>query len=370
MKMNNSTEFSVKKLCYGSAPLDFLNDEELLCYQFGYLGIFRFQSNKMERLCRIPDSRIRKMFIRIPILARRYGLNEIKAAKIDENSYLINYHLKFYVLDVKKRSLEMVAQENLGGANGSVLYMTTTSRGVMFGDYGYNPQKKEKGIYLYTAGDCQFTRVYSFKDGEINHIHNIIEDPVTNRLWIFVGDFDNSAAIYFTDDFFETMHCIGKGSQQYRGCVACSSNNTLYYATDSPLETNHLIKWENGVFETLFELNGSCIYSSLLPGKILFSTTVENQTDELNNTKNMYKYNLGAGIKNWNVEVLIFDVNEEKAEVILRSKKDILPMMPYKYGCFRFPATHQGTGRFICRGQAVKKYENWMIEVMSRREKA
>ncbi len=350
----------VERIKKNVMPILMLDDNVLLGLNHGNLVIVEIDTKKMHRVCSIEKDIMRKLFSYSRPLARRYGINEIKGVKFSKNKALLNYHKRFYILDLDKFILRELAE--CDGANGSTLYLSDTSHGVIFGDYGYNPLKTVMSIFHFDPNDNTIKKVYTFESGKINHIHNLIEDRNSGRIWILVGDFDKSAAIYYTDDFFKSVNLYLGGSQQYRGCCGISIGNVLVYATDSPTETNHIYRSVEGANESIAELNGSVIYGYTIDNHLIVSTTVENQTDEMNNKSNNYRYNKGYGIKDWYIEVLDIEVDETiTINKVLRAKKDILPMMPFKYGCFRFPSNGQ-VNPIITMGQAVQKYDQWLIK--------
>lgn len=349
----------IKKDLY---PLINWDNERILCFYLGWITFFDKRTCRLSKIVLMPNSRIRSLFIYSRILRRRFGLYEIKATKINEEIVFLWYHGVFYLLNIDSKQLSVVANTHKTSTN-SVLYLTSTTLGPLWGDYGYNPYKKSRSIYRYNVSTSCIELLYSFPEGEINHIHNIIEDPKSGRVWIMTGDFGDSAAIYYTDDFFKSLICVAKGNQNYRSCFGVSFNNTLYFMTDTPFCENHIVQLKDGRFKILYTIKGSCIYAMLQGSRIIGSTTVENETNEMNNSVNNFKYNLGKGIKDWSVDVFSFDMNTEFYEVLCTVKKDILPMMPFGYGCFRFPENHVDNNELYCYGQAVRRYKHKLIKI-------
>lgn len=355
------TMFFTFKSIYGIVPLVILSNESVLCYRYGFLGLYNIETGIYRKVKRIEKSKLRIILSYLPLTARFFGLNEIKAVAIKSGRFFLSYHRNFYIFDMNDSCLTNVPF-GYGDSSSNVLYLTPSENGVVWGEYGYNPLKKTKSIYFYSDSTKEITCLYSFKEGEINHVHNIIKDKTTERYWIMTGDFDDSAAIYYTDDFFNNVVCFRKGENQtYRGCVGFSNNNTLYYATDSPSYPNYLVKIDDHSITKLFQLNGSCIYGYLNNGRLVFSSTVENEADEINNSKNTFRYNLGKGILNWNVYIYSFDILTESIKILQTSKKDFLPMLAFKYGCFRFPSSSDLCRNIVCFGQSVKKFDNRIL---------
>lgn len=351
---------TIKKIYKHMVPLC-QNGDYLLCYSHGKVNVIDIKTNKITMKTFLPVDKMRVLMSYSSILARRFGLTGIVGAMIDDYRSILCYRRELYIYDWNSNMISKIDSNNVAGANGRILHFSKIKRGVAWGDYGYNPEKNRMGIYYYDADENTVKKCWQFECGDVNHIHNIIEDTETTRIWILTGDFDDSAAIYYTEDFFETLICAARGSQINRACIGISINNILYYASDSSNEDcNAICKLEDGVINRLYSINGSVIYGYSSNGKMFFSTTVENQSDELNNKKNLYKYNLGKGIKDWYVEVVRFETSGEKHDLCFKVKKDFLPMLPYQYGLFRFPTNGDCDNLYIF-GQAVKKYDQWLI---------
>ena len=112
------------------------------------------------------------------------------------------------------------------------------------------------------------------------------------------------------------------------------------------------------------ELNGSCIHSCIYKSSLICSTTVENQPSELENNRNKFRYNLGKGIKDWYVEVFCYDIDKKSYTVILRDKKDILPMLAFGYGCFHFPNLDSDyVGPVLAYGYGTKRYDQKLVSL-------
>ena len=347
----------------GVIPLVVFEDEKVLCFRFGWIGVLEKGSDKFKRLALLENDLLRRILSFWSITARYFGLNEIKAAITNDDCIFISYHHLFFLYQIKNGDLSQV-RFDFKDSSRACLYLKSIKDGVIWGEYGYNPQKKRKSVFYYNHQRGEIVKLYTFGDSQINHIHNIIVDSNTSRIWILTGDFDNSAAIFYTDDFFKTVHCQVSGSQLYRGCIGYSKDNILYYATDSPDETNYIIKNKDGVITKLFELNGSCIYGVICNGEMFFSTTVENEANQLNNGKNNFKYNRGRGIKDWYAYLYSFNIKSEQITTILKSRKDIFPMLAFKYGCFRFPSINNSSGVVFSWGQALRKYDNHIIRII------
>lgn len=341
-------------------PICNINNKKILCFKNFSFYSFDSENTSLSPISDLHSKWIRKIFCRFKVLRRFFGLYSIKGIKINDSLFLIWHHFHFYILDISSSVINLIDSDK----KYSVLHLNTSSLGPIWGEYGYNPNKDSKSIYRYNLENNAIECIYTFKKGEINHIHNIVEDTINKRFYILTGDFGNAAGIYYSDDSFKTVKRLVSGSQKYRSCFAVPFNNGLIYATDSPTQPNSLYFFKDGVLKQIAEINGSCIYACQYGDHFIGSTTVENQPDEYNNAKNKYRYNLGHGIKNWNVELFDYNLKTGDYRVILRDRKDILPMLAFGYGLFVLPVLDETyKGNLYAYGQSIKKYDQKLIKV-------
>ena len=351
------TPFKARRNLY---PLCNIDGYSVLCYKHGSFYCLNTLDNTLSYLMRAPFPFIKRFLSFFRLFRRYYGLYNIKAARISEQVFLVFGNHTFYLLDIENNEINAIPNNNCK----SILHLSSSTIGPIWGEYGYNPLKECKSVYCFDKESQEIKLLYTFSKGEINHIHRIIEDKETNRFYILTGDFDSSAAIYYTDNKFATVDKLFAGSQEYRSCCAFTNAERLVYATDSPVQVNHLKLIQNNKITDIAELNGSCIHSCIYGNKLICSTTVENQPSEFDNHKNKYKYNLGKGIKDWYVEVFCYDIDYDSYTVILRDKKDILPMLAFGYGCFHFPNLDSDyAGPVLAYGYSTKKYDQKLISL-------
>lgn len=341
-------------------PICQLDENSILCLKYDSLYSVNPTTHQKDQICRLNIPIIKRLFMRSRFCRRYFGLYSIKGTKISDTSVLIYYHKKFFILNFSSHKLHDINTD----IHSSVLHFSSSSIGPIWGEYGYNPEKNKKSIFRYNNKSGKIECLYTFPDGEINHIHNIVEDNKIGRFYILTGDFGNSAAIYYTDDKFQTVKPLVYGAQDYRACFAIPYDGGLFYATDSPTQINCLYFLKNGILNKISEINGSCIFACKYRDYFIGSTTVENQPDEYNNTKNKFRYNLGEGIKNWNVELFAYNIRTKEYKVLLRVKKDVLPMLAFGYGLFVIPVLGEDyTGELAVYGQSIKKFDQKLLIV-------
>lgn len=214
--------------------------------------------------------------------------------------------------------------------------------GIVFGGYLTNFDKKPVEIYRRKDVD-QWEVVYKFSQGTINHIHNIVADPYRQCLWAFTGDFGNAAAIWKITENFKKVERVLCNDQMYRSCVVFPIIEGLLYATDAPfapnyvylLKMNSMNKLPSMVIDSLFEIDGSCIYGCKCGDRYVFSSTVE--PDGRNSTllNLLFSRKRGAGIKDMYVHMYAGNIQEGFHE-IYKEKKDFWPYL-FQFGAIRFP---------------------------------
>lgn len=186
-------------------------------------------------------------------------------------------------------------------------------------------------------GQDNWKIAYTFPQGTINHVHNVIAYPYRNCLWVFTGDFGDAAAIWKCSDRFKKVERFVCGDQKWRSCIAFALKEGILHATDAPFAKNHIyLLREDGTNEVVAELPGSCIYGCQWKNKYVFSTAVE--ADGRNETplRLLLGWKRGAGITDNYVHMFSGNLQEGFME-IYNEKKDLLPYL-FQFGSVRFPA--------------------------------
>lgn len=319
-------------------PICFLPNGLLLCYKYGHILLFNGNhfvedhlvfSNFRERI--VSRDRILSRALRLGI---RTGLainNEIVLVSISNVIYEYNVKTKTisqgFCLKERIRPLSFTEIFNIG----------TFEDGIVFGGYLVNPNKKAVNIYRRKAIDS-WEIVYTFKDGEVNHIHNIVPDPYNDCVWVLTGDSEDSAAIWKATDDFQTVQCVKFGSQAYRACVAFATEDGLLYATDSPNDQNFIkILKKNGAVEDITGIAGSCIYGCRWGNHYVFSTSVEpDSTIKRSRVAGLLNRKKGPGINDYYSHIYM-GTPEQGFSDIHTAKKDIFPYS-FQLGTIMFPS--------------------------------
>lgn len=352
----------VKRIAKGIKPICYMPDGRLVCYRYGWLLIYDketlvskylvFRSFQERFLSRD------KLLFRALRLGVRSGYalnNEVVLLSISNVIYeynLINRSLsKGFSLLERIRPLTFTEINNLTGFQD----------GIVFGGYLVNPHKKPVCIYRRTGID-QWDIVYTFAEGAINHIHNIVSDPIRGCVWVLTGDSGNSAAIWRTSDDFKSLQCIKSGNQKYRACVAFATKEGLLLATDSPNEQNWIeLLNDDGILTQIFPIAGSCIYGCKMGSKVAVSSTVEpDSTIQRSFIQGLLNRKKGQGIQDYYSHIYVGSIDSDFID-ILQLKKDFLPYS-FQLGSVMFPAGESNTDVLYCYPVATT-YDNSLISI-------
>ncbi len=219
------------------------------------------------------------------------------------------------------------------GQNGTIYY----------GEYCYNPNRHPMRIMQSKDNGTTWQVAYTFREGEVNHIHGIFIDPyISGRLWIATGDDDQACIFGYTDDGFQTLVRKFQGSQQYRICMPLFTKHEIIFATDSQYEQNYIrcIDRHNGEVCNLQAIQGSGIYATQTGSLMMVSTTVEPS-----------KVNCDQQSHLW------YSTDGHQWKELTAFKKDIWPKSFFQFGSIRFPH-YEGINNYaVFTGRALQQID-------------
>lgn len=336
------------------SPLCFLPSGKLVCFRSGELVLMTGVS---EEICYpILNSKIEKLISRSKIVSRLLRVGIRTAVAIDDNKILLSKGNMLYEFDLHNSKLSKGFLLGIGIRPlifTSVKNLIGFDNTIFFGEYLSNKNKKPVNIYKRVGVD-KWDIAYTFPQGAINHVHNIISDPYRKCLWIFTGDFDDAAAIWKVTDNFNNVNRVLYNKQNYRACVAFPVKQGLLYATDSPFTENHIYLMKDDLsLKKILKIDGSSIYGCQCGDKYVFSSTVEADGRNQSLLKLMFSKKIGAGITDKFVR--LYSGNLEKGfEVIYKEKKDCLPFI-FQFGVFRFPYGENKSNKLYFQPVATNK---------------
>jgi len=219
------------------------------------------------------------------------------------------------------------------------LHITTTPDGtVVWGEYFDNPQRDEVHIYASDDSGLTWNIAYTFPKRSIRHIHNILYDRWENCLWIFTGDYGAECRILRASLDFRTIDEVVMGNQQARAVAALVAESGLFFATDTPLEQNHIyFLSRSGRMKQLQLMPTSSIYGCQNRTGMFFSTMIE--PSDFNASREVHLQASLNGMK-WNA--------------IAKWHKDRWPMKLFQYGNAFLPDGTNNTDLLAVTTVAVK----------------
>lgn len=345
---------TIKRRSTHTALLCFMPDGTLVCYRRG--DVVLLDGDKEVRHIPLFPDRKERVLGGCNILYRLLRLGVRTAQPIDDTRIVISVGNMLYELNIISGEL---SKGYFCGEGIRPLLFTEVDAvsgfedGIYFGGYVHNFDKKPVSIY-HRVGEDEWKIVYTFPQGAINHVHNIIADPYRKCLWILTGDFDDSSAIWKVTDGFQKVEYVVGGNQKYRGCVAFALPEGVLYATDAPFANNniYLLKDDMSLLE-IAELPGSCIYGCLWKDKYVFSTVVE--PDGRNETllRLLFDRKRGAGIKDNFTHMFVGNLKEGFKD-IYKEEKDIWPFI-FQFGAIKFPTGTNNSDALYFQSVATKK---------------
>lgn len=344
----------MNKIAKHLSPLCYLPNGTLVCYKDGKLVLLK--EDIIERMYSIFTNKIERHLSLNKLLFRLLRLGVRTAIAINDNNIVLSKNNILYEFDLIKgnlsngfflgkgiRPLIFTSVKNLLGFDDTIL----------FGGYLSNNKKKPVNIYARVGVD-NWKIVYTFPQGVINHVHNIIPDPYRNCLWIFTGDFDDAAAIWKVTENFKKVELILCNNQNYRACVGFPLTDGLLYATDTPFKDNYIYLLKDDLsVEKIIKINGSCIYGCQAGDEYIFSSTVEPDGRNQSMMSLMLNKKRGIGIKDSYVHLYSGNLTEG-FKVIYKEKKDWLPFI-FQFAVFRFPCGENKTNKLYFQSIATRE---------------
>lgn len=327
----------VEKRMKNTSPLCFLPDGRLICYQYGDVVVLA--NGNIEKRYPLFKSGKEKILGRVSVLCRLLRLGVRAAVAFDENNVALSIGSMLYELNVDTGALSKGYATVVRPLQFTVVKaMEGFADGLYYGGYVHNPEKKTISIYHRTSED-KWEIVYTFPEGSINHVHNIVADPYRNCLWVFTGDFGEAAAIWKVTNNFNQVERLVGGNQKWRGSVSFVLPEGLLYATDTPRADDYLYLLNPETMEQIvvMPLHGSCIYGCKWKDDYVLASTVESEGGDMSFFENWFGRKRGNGIKDEYVHMYCGNLGKGFQEVY-KEKKDWLPFTLFQFGVFKFPA--------------------------------
>lgn len=355
----------VRSLLRNTTPLCFMPNGNLVCYKNGVLGVLR--NKKIEKRCSVPINGMERFLAWSPYAVRflRFGIRAAIALD-NENIVFSRGHALF---EVNLQTGELSKGWCCGEGVRPLIFtdlkgIKDFDDGIYFGGYVINMDKKPVNVYKRIDID-KWEVAYSFEKGSINHVHNVVPDPYRNCVWIFTGDFDESAAIWKATNNFQKVERVACNDQKYRGCVVFVLPEGLLYATDAPFAEDYIYLLDPETMKTkeILPIHGSCIYGCKWKNEYVFSSTVEGDGRDESFVGKFFCRKRGAGIKDEFVHLYVGDLSKGFKDVY-RGEKDSLPFLLFQFGVFKFPAGDNPSDTLYFQPMATKKNDLDLMEIV------
>lgn len=167
------------------------------------------------------------------------------------------------------------------------------------GEYFYNRDRVNVSIFCSEDKGKTWQKVYTFKRGEIRHVHAVRYDPYRKGLIVLTGDEDQESKILLTTDQFATLDILYEGDQSARAYEILPSSNGWYLSTDTQHEQNYIqFLSTSGSMERILPIAGSGLAGTRAGGHLFFGTAAEPSPVNLDPRPTLYGSSTG---KNWEV---------------------------------------------------------------------
>lgn len=202
------------------------------------------------------------------------------------------------------------------------LHITATPDGrVYWGEYFNNPSRDEVHIYGSSDHGRTWGVAYTFPRRSIRHVHNVVHDEYRGGLWILTGDDTDECKILHASYDFKDVEVAVCGDQQARSVALVPLPDAVYFASDTPLETNHIYRLDrSGRVNKVADIPSSCIQGCRVGNSIFFSTMAE--PSEVNPADSVQLYGSRGGVEWYALKAW---------------RKDRWPMRFFQYGNASLP---------------------------------
>lgn len=350
----------------GYKPLCYINSQSVLVFRKLKFYLYNIKDKKLQFICKVNLDWLMDILCHIRFTQRIFRLEPRTAISVNDKEIMVSLSGGLFLISLKDKSIIKIHKFTNGMSNVlsfcKIENIKSADHGIYYGEYFTNMDKKAVSIFWYDRVSENFKNVYTFKKGSINHIHQIIEDSFRDRVWIFTGDFGNAAAIWYTDNNFNTVNYFLGGAQKYRACVTFPVADGLIYATDTPLNQNYIMKiviCNEGIKEVkIGQVNGSCIYGTKYGDDwFIWSSSVEPKSDDKSGILSLISYKRADGIKTWYSYIVGYNNITNEIKIFDKCKKDIFPMGLCQFGTMMFPCGEAPQNQIIFYGSALKKID-------------
>lgn len=279
----------------------------------------------------------RRIAMSLPLLARLFRLGV--------HHLVFSGHRGVVVANKETYLIEKDFVVHLGTLHGSrPMALCAAKGGVYYGEYRSNPERSAVHVYAVDFTGCSWRAVWRFEN--VRHVHGVYFDPYADAFWVTTGDTDTEAAIWRSDDHFQTLRRVAGGSQQLRAVQLLFTPDYVYFGSDTPEEYNNIYRMDRSgsTVESLVSVGGSIFYGCQVDRSLFFSTAVEPSKVNPCTFSEVWRSDDGT---NW--------------QKSLEFKKDRLPMKYFQYGQVLFPLGDGNQKSLYCTPFATEFHEKTFV---------
>ena len=336
---------TIRETNYLGKALLLMKDNRLIIYSKGQLAVCK--NEKVYKKLSLPAPLWKRAACKFRLFERVLHNDVRWAIELSTDEILFLYQGSVYRANLENERIE----EDFTGFRGQPFSVIQVGNRIIFGDYGTNDRREE--VKIYERIDGIWHVLYTFPAGTVRHVHNII--PNNDFFYILTGDEDRESGIWKANSDFSMVRPVFVGKQQYRCCLLLPTDEESgWYATDAPSETNSLYHYSGSVITELCKLPGTVIYGAQFEGGLIFSTTVEPEAHANNIFDYWFSRKPGAGILERNTKVFV--LKEGKLTEVAQFEHDGKPLRLFQYATVHFSNERDGVIYFTPVN--VKKVDN------------
>ena len=115
---------------------------------------------------------------------------------------------------------------------------------VYYGELTFQPGPHPVRVYKGTNDGQAWSVVYTFPAGVTGHVHNIVYDRFSDRLWLCTGDDAKESKLFYTDDDFRSVHVLGEGDAGWRIVGLIVTKDSLFWGSDGEPAGSNIYRYD------------------------------------------------------------------------------------------------------------------------------
>lgn len=282
-----------------------------------------------------------RLFMGVRKLRRLLRLDKVMIVPISDGFVMFRFgRIYKYSIGLKQWTVSSFKMNCRNPMYNGVLKVDST---IYAAEYG-NPNGIGKRIIKSDTEGIDWEVVYQFQPNEIRHIHALMYDKYTDKIWIFTGDADEECKVLIADKSFNKVEEVGSGSQEWRACHAIFTQDAVHWIMDSPLkEVHHIIYDRKSKKISIGQTFAGPVWFAKDYGDILLAASAQEiGPSHIDNKLHLY---LSKDMKSWS-EITTFE-------------HDGWPKGYFRFGTITFS---RGTS-IVLFFEGVNKYDGKTIEI-------